>query len=78
MAFGVMACNAISTKIARRVGSAMAWKTSRLIYLVLVMQLIGCKYMCSQSTAQIYFHFLDSIIGRRGIKKPDILIPGYM
>ena len=31
MAFGVIACNAIKAMIARLVGSAIAWKMSRLI-----------------------------------------------
>jgi len=33
MAFGVIACNAIKVMIARLVGSAIAWKMSRLIVL---------------------------------------------
>lgn len=54
MAFGVIACMAISVMMARRVGSAMAWKTSRLIGVIfnatdqlqIYVQLIGFQY-CS-------------------------------
>src|SRR4030095_10325849 len=56
MAFGVIACNAIKVIIARRVGSAIAWKMSRLIlFKFLLAQLIGCKYMRNYSVSQIFF-----------------------
>jgi hypothetical protein len=56
MAFGVIACNAIKAIIARLVGSAIAWKISLLIYLIIYetnrlqiyMQLFGCaKFLCN-------------------------------
>ena len=40
MALGVIACNAIKAIIARLVGSAIAWKMSRLIYLNLILETI--------------------------------------
>jgi len=56
MAFGVIACNAIKVIIARLVGSAIAWKMSRLIlFKFLLVQLIGCKYMRNYSVSQINF-----------------------
>src|SRR5688500_49941 len=39
---GVMACRATRPMMARRVGSAMAWKTSRLMGGIGYMQLNGC------------------------------------
>jgi hypothetical protein len=55
MAFGVIACNAIKVIIARLVGSAIAWKMSRLIlFKFLLVQLIGCKYMRNYSVSQIF------------------------
>ena len=52
MAFGVIACNAIKVIIARLVGSAIAWKISRLISLIPFAQLFGCKYMRNYSVSQ--------------------------
>src|SRR6186713_2476839 len=58
MAFGVIACNAIKVIIARLVGSAIAWKMSRLmLFKFLIAQLISCKYMRNYSVSQIYFLF---------------------
>src|SRR5258705_2418467 len=58
MAFGVIACNAIKVIIARLVGSAIAWKMSRLIlFKFIVAQTMGCKYMCNYSVSQIFFYF---------------------
>src|SRR6478735_1293018 len=55
MAFGVIACNAIKVIIARLVGSAIAWKMSRLIlFNFFIAQLIGCKYKCNYSVSQIF------------------------
>jgi hypothetical protein len=55
-AFGVMAWAAINNKIALRVGSAMAQKTSRLASIYV--QLSGCKYKCNYLVAQsIYSDF---------------------
>src|SRR4029077_2157300 len=72
MAFGVIACDAIKMIIARLVGSAIAWKMSRLIlFKFLLAQLIGCKYKCNYSVSQIFFKiffknsFLDAEIGRQ-------------
>ena len=45
MAFGVIACNAINVIIARLVGSAIAWKMSRLILV---------KFFCEANRLQIY------------------------
>src|SRR6476659_9708692 len=56
MAFGVIACNAIRVIIARLVGSAIAWKMSRLIlFRFLLAQLFGCKYMRNYLVSQTYF-----------------------
>src|SRR6185295_17136951 len=73
IAFGVIACNATKVIIARLVGSAIAWKMSRLIlFKFLVAQLIGCKYMCSHSVSQIFFRIQRNqleIVGLEGSHK---------
>jgi len=61
MAFGVIACNAIKVIIARLVGSAIAWKMSRLIlFNFLLVQLIGCKYMRNYSVSQFFLQLFFS------------------
>lgn len=52
MAPGVNDPAANKVRIARLVGSAIAWKTSLLDFIV---QLFDCEYTCSHLTAQIYF-----------------------
>ena len=62
MAFGVIACNAIKVMMALRVGSAIAWKMSRLmLFNFLVAQLIGCNYKRNYSVSQIFFEFFFKV-----------------
>jgi hypothetical protein len=67
MAFGVIACTAIKVIMARRVGSAIAWKMSRLmLFKFLLTQLIGCKYMRNFSVSQNNFekYFSKANVGQ--------------
>jgi len=50
MAFGVIACSASKVIMARRVGSAMAWKMSRLI----VFKFLVCEADRLQIYAQLF------------------------
>jgi hypothetical protein len=52
MAPGVRAFTATNRRIALLVGSAIAWNTSLLDF---IMQLFDSKYKCSYLTAQIFF-----------------------
>src|SRR6187399_2336174 len=47
MAFGVIACNAIKVIIARLVGSAIAWKMSRLIFLKFYLRSYSVANICA-------------------------------
>src|ERR1700722_2269916 len=70
MALGVSACSASKVRMALRVGSAMAWNTSRLMVLSFYgraladrcasgsyLQPFNCKYKCNRSVAQIFCRF---------------------
>src|SRR5690554_4987332 len=63
-ALGVRACVAINTKMALRVGSAMAWKISRFICISIIWQPISCKYKRNPSVSQVFGQFF---LGPRGL-----------
>src|SRR4051794_41080979 len=78
MAFGVIACNAIKAMIARLVGSAIAWKMSRLILCKFSFsQPTGCKYMCNYSVSQIFFRIEGKSVGIVSLEGRH-KIPGYV
>src|SRR5215831_9621793 len=58
IALGVIACKAIKAMIARLVGSAIAWKMSRLMsFRFSFKKPFGCKYKCNYSVAQIIYEY---------------------
>src|SRR5690606_359504 len=65
-ALGVNACDAINTRMALRVGSAMAWKTSLFICCGFQFRKpIGCKYIRNFSVSQNFGYFFSSFFLRR-------------
>ncbi len=60
--FGVSVCWAIRLMISRRVGSAIAWNTSRLIVNHGNRQPFGSKYKRNRSVSQIFFKKLLCVL----------------
>jgi hypothetical protein len=55
MAFGVIACRAIKVIIARLVGSAIAWKISRRIFVIFYLRSQSVANICATYRFRKYF-----------------------